>query len=222
MLPLRVYPFPFAISACLHSLLAPKPHLIPLFPSICQKPLYLHSTSSFHLRQTKCSIAFPSVVMKLEGEDKEGVTRERYRGKERERRSRGGRSELLTTLPWNNSIVPSPSAGEQEVIALCLHLTPFSLSLCFHLPNPPRQLSHDKMHVYTLTTCTHEQKQWAKTQCHHGSTRTIEVTVFLTSWAVKAKRKPDEARTEWQRFYMLRTTNGNYSTTIRGEDGLWV
>lgn len=86
VLPLRVYPF---LSPSLPASIPPS--LAPLVLSICHRPLYLHSTSSFHLRQTKCSIAFPSVVMKWEGEDKEGVTRdsERERGKERERRGGG-------------------------------------------------------------------------------------------------------------------------------------
>lgn len=197
MLPLRVYPFPFAISACLHSLLAPKPHFIPVSPSICQKPLYLHSTSSFHLRQTKCSIAFPSVAMKWEEEDKEGVMRGRYRGKEGERRRRGGQS-YWQLCPGKNSTLPSPSAGEQEVIALCLHLTP-SFSLCLHLLNPPQQLSQNKIYVYKLTTCTHVQRQWPKMHRQHGCTHIIEGAVFITSWAIKDKWKTDEARIEWLR-----------------------
>lgn len=54
VLPLRVYPFHFSPAAV--PLFAPKSHLIPLFASICQKRLDLHSASSFHLRQTKCTI----------------------------------------------------------------------------------------------------------------------------------------------------------------------
>lgn len=135
VLPLCFYPFPFAISACLPSLLAPKPHLIPLFPPICQKPLYLHSTNSFHRRHMKCSTIFPSVVMKWEGEDKEGVTRERKIKRKREEEEQA--SESLTSLPSKCSSVPSPSAGE----ATCLHLTPFHLSLHLCLLDPSHQLS---------------------------------------------------------------------------------
>lgn len=174
MLPLRVYPFPFAISACLHSLLAPKPHLIPLFPSICQKPLYLHSTSSFHLRQTKCSISFPSVVMKWEGEDKEGVTRERYRGKERERRRRGVQS-YWQLCPETTALFPHLQRVNRRLL-LCAYTLPHSLS-------PSVSISQIPLASSLMTKCMCTRSQHAHMNRNSGRERSVIVGVHaLSKW----------------------------------------
>lgn len=115
---LCVYPFAFAISACLHSSMPRSP------VSSFSLWLYLHSMSSFHLRQTKCSIAFPSVVMKWEG-TRRGVTRER----KRKRKKRGITVTDNSALKqWHCSHTFSRWTG-----SCCFVLTLTSSSLCFHL-----------------------------------------------------------------------------------------
>lgn len=76
---------------------------------------YLHSKNSFHLRQTKCSIAFPSVAIKMRMGGKKNrrreTQRERDRQSEREKERKGGGSQSLNMsggkrclfeflLPW--------------------------------------------------------------------------------------------------------------------------
>lgn len=64
---------------------------------------YLHSKNSFHLRQTKCSIAFPSVAIKMRmgGKKNKGRETERkrktgreHRAREKEREKEGGSQSL--------------------------------------------------------------------------------------------------------------------------------
>lgn len=159
----RVYPFPFAFSFSLHSpLLAPEPHLIP--HSLCQKPLYLHSTSSFHLRQTKCSIAFPSVVMKWEGEEtrRGWQEREREEGRQREKKRRNHSHWQL--CPETITLFPHLQQVNRQLL-LCAYTLPL-LSLSLHL--------------WLLLTCSLMRQNNTCTRSQHAHTKRNSADTDLT------------------------------------------
>lgn len=71
----------------------PAHRFLPLFHLSLSGLFYLHSKNSFHLRQTKCSIAFPSVAMKMRVKERNILYRDRKREREAESerdRERGG------------------------------------------------------------------------------------------------------------------------------------
>lgn len=69
------------------------------------------------------------------GDDRERETEEEREKRKKERERRGGKSQSLTNLPRNNSIVPTPSAGDEAVV-VCVYTSPL-LSVSSSL-NPPQ------------------------------------------------------------------------------------
>lgn len=226
----------------IHSLLPSLPALIPSLPpnpissfipslTLCQKPLYLHSTSSFHLRQTKCSIVFPSVVMKWEGEDKKGVgwAEGGERRMERERKEVGG-WQSLTTLPWDNTVVLFPLLQQVMRQLLLRPTSPFlSLFLSVSISHPPSAtLSHSLppslflsnitrvhthiMHTWTESSCSYifKQSMVLHTLWHCFGTGGIFNSRTCKSLEENWNCMRKQGRDQWKRFYMLRTTNSYY------------
>lgn len=161
MLLLRVYPFPFTISAWLRSLLALEPHLIPL--SLPETPSTYTRWVLFTAGRRNAPSLFPLWWWNGREKTRTGWEGERERRTEEEGVGWGGGggwgSQSLTTLPWNNSIVPTPSSGEQAVVALSLHLTPrFSLS-----PSLSPALTKKKKYIYITHSHTHIMHTWTET-----------------------------------------------------------
>lgn len=151
--------------------------------SLSQTPLYLHSTSSFHLRQTKCSIFFPSVVMKWEEGGHEGGEQ----GKKEKRR--GG----IT--------VTDKSAPKQQ---RCSHtFIRWTGSCCFVITPFVSKQTH------ICATVVHEVMQYT----HAYDVGEQAGFFFSTFRFWQSSQEAAAAGTEWdlERFCMFCTTNSIYN-----------
>lgn len=133
--------------------------------------------SSFHRRQTKCSIAFPSVVMKWEGEDKDGV-----RGREREE-DRGGGSGVRGRWGVRITVTDNSALKQQH----CSHtFIRWAGSCCFELTPYPSSLpvsisltsSHEKKKKYIYITHSH-------THIMHTWTETVQTVINVSMVTVE-------------------------------------
>lgn len=151
--------------------------------------------SSFHRRQTKCSIAFPSVVMKWEGEDKDGV-----RGREREE-DRGGGSGVRGRWGVRITVTDNSALKQQHCShtfirwagSCCFELTPYPSSLPVSISLTSSHEKKKKIYIYNTLTHTHtydahmERNSADSDQCQHGySWNVLEQPIFSISWSVSA------------------------------------